>query len=247
MIVDYLSSFYEMPCLVSIAGQVVQTTIRWYRAPVGAKPLPFPTTFFSHINDNNPGESIPGELGEVGFPRTWDAGRNPGYQGQCYRGDPAWFATGQLPTVSSIPTSACLCQIPPAVGNGGVVLGGTAVVIAANANCGFTPKGAPVRYKVQVAGGSGVFAAVNGVYTATQILPADPCQWGSPSPPQTIVFSAGSQTPIGNISLGVQAGAGHNANYVNTGPFDYFNPTQVWRETTGQPGVPTQVVMSALP
>jgi hypothetical protein len=130
MIADYLSSFYTMPCLLTVGGQPVQTTIRWYKAPKGAKILPFPSVFFSHINDADPGESVPGEPGEVGHPRTWDRGDNPGYQGQCWRGDPAWYASGALPTLNTIPASPCNCRIPPAVAAGGVVLGGAATPIS---------------------------------------------------------------------------------------------------------------------
>lgn len=131
MIADFLHSFYTMPMNIFIGGVPTVVHVRWYRAPAGARYLPFPSTIFSHVWDNNPGESITGEIGEVGSPRTWNVGDNPGYQGRCWRGDPAWFASGMLPPLASIAPSPCLCQIPPAVGSGGLVLGGSAVALTA--------------------------------------------------------------------------------------------------------------------
>lgn len=128
MVVDFLHSFYSKSVNIWIAGVKTPATIRWYRAPAGAKILPFPHSFFSRVWDNDYEHYLdePGEATRFG--RTWDAGRNPGYQGQCYRGDPEWFQTGQLPPLESIPPSDCLCQLPPLQSTGGIILGGSALV-----------------------------------------------------------------------------------------------------------------------
>ena len=128
-----LHSYYTMPIILYRGGVPTTYTVRWYKAPVGAKYLAIPSCIFSHVWDNNPGESIPGEVGEVGAPRTWDKGDNRGgYQGQCFRGDPAWFATGKLPGVLPAPDPSCLCSIPPAVASGGMMLGGAATPAVGN-------------------------------------------------------------------------------------------------------------------
>jgi hypothetical protein len=123
---DFLHDYYTKSINIWVGGVLTPATIRWYRAPAGAKYFPLPHSYFSRVWDNNYEGYVaePGETTRHG--RTWDPGRNPGYQGQCYRGDPAWFATGQLPPLNSIQPSACLCQIPPAMGAGGLVLGGSA-------------------------------------------------------------------------------------------------------------------------
>lgn len=123
---DVLHTCYTMPINIVVGGVPTVAHIRWYKAPAGAKQLPFASAFFTHVWDNNPGESVPGEIGEVGYPRVFDEGTNPGYQGQCYRGDPSWFGTGQLPALNTITPSPCLCQIPPAIAGGGLVLAGSA-------------------------------------------------------------------------------------------------------------------------
>jgi len=128
MWVDMLHSFYTMPIWLYVGGVKQQFTIRWYKAPAGAKPFPYPSAIFSHVWDNNPGESVPGEVGEIGFPRTWDPGQNNGYQGQCFRGDPLWFQTGQLPALDTITPSPCICQVGPLAASGGIVLSGAAAV-----------------------------------------------------------------------------------------------------------------------
>jgi hypothetical protein len=168
-----LHSFYRMPAILYIAGVPTQVTLRWYKAPDGAKQLPFPSAIFSHVWDNNPGESQPGEIGEVGFPRTWDPGENHGYQGQCYRGDPSWFATGQLPALPVAP-SPCLCQILPAQAAGGLVLTGAATGFAALTSCVQCPGGAPANWTMTVAGATGLFANVNGTWTVPYL---SGCTW----------------------------------------------------------------------
>lgn len=166
MWVDYLHSFYRMPCKLVIGGVPTTVTLRWYKAPAGAQRLPFGSAIFSHVWDNNPGESIPGEIGEVGAPRTWDPGNNVGYQGQCYRGDPTWFQTGQLPALAGIPASPCLCQIPPAFGSGTLVLGGSGVPSDV-----FTcqPKGLTLH--------AVLFHPLGPQYAMTANTPGDDSQW----------------------------------------------------------------------
>lgn len=168
-----LHSFYRMPAILYVAGVPTRVTLRWYKAPAGAKQLPFPSTIFSHVWDNNPGESQPGEIGEVGYPRTWDPGDNHGYQGQCYRGDPAWFQTGQLPALP-LPASPCGCQIPPAQAAGGFVLAGSAVGVAALTTCTQCPAGAPVRWSLNLSGATGAWAALNGTWTLAYV---SGCNW----------------------------------------------------------------------
>lgn len=173
MIVDYLHDYYTMPINIVIGGVPTQTTIRWFKAPKGAKYLPFPSAIFSHVWDNDPGESMPGEIGEVGSPRVWDPGRNPGYQGQCYRGDPSWFQTGQLPPLNTIQPSPCLCQIPPAIADGGLLLGGAANVLT-TLSCPQCPRGAPTRWKLTATGGTLQSGLWNGVYTLSS---TGGCAW----------------------------------------------------------------------
>lgn len=138
MIVDFLHSFYRMPVNLVVGGVPTTATIRWYKAPAGAKYLPFPTTFFSHVWDSDQ-ENFPADPGEVGYPRTWDPGRNPGYQGQCYIGDPSWFATGHLPALPLPAPGPCVCQIPPAGGAGALVLAGSAQAQHPTCQPVFTP------------------------------------------------------------------------------------------------------------
>lgn len=131
MIVDYLVNFYRMPIHIWVGGQEYKTWIRWYRAPAGAKRFPHATVFRSHVwMDRRP---IPLDgPGEVGHPRVFDRGLNPGYQGQCFRGLPEWYETGHLPgyIMQQIPDFPCGCQINPQPGLGGIVLGGQAIVAA---------------------------------------------------------------------------------------------------------------------
>lgn len=174
MWVDYLHSFYRMPCKLIIGGVPTIVTLRWYKAPAGAQRLPFGSAIFSHVWDNNPGESIPGEIGEVGAPRTWDPGNNVGYQGQCYRGDPTWFQTGQLPALAGIPASPCLCQIPPAFGSGTLMLSGSAVAFVPVLGCAQCPRGAPPAWSLTVVGASAGLSWSNGTWRLPYI---SGCNW----------------------------------------------------------------------
>lgn len=213
MIADYLHSFYRMPVNLVIGGVPTVATLRWFKAPAGAKRLPFPSAIFSHVWDNNPGESVPGEIGEVGSPRTWDPGNNVGYQGQCYRGDPAWFATGNLPPLASIAPSPCLCVIPPAVGSGTLVMGGAALGAVATRGCSQCPNGAQANWRITVAGGTGSFAIFNGSYLAPY---KSQCFWqlGTPSNGRVVQYPLGGPWQVALSSGSV------SAQYHVSGAFD---------------------------
>jgi hypothetical protein len=165
MICDYLHSFYTIPALIYVGGVPTTVHLRWFRAPPGAKLLPVPNAFHaSSVWEND--EGYGGGVGEVYQPRVEDPGRNVGYQGQCYLGDPSWFATGQLPAyvlTQAPPTSPCLCQIPPAQAAGGLVLTGAAVAYRGVATC---PQGAlAYSWTIVVPAGTGQFAPFVGTYT----------------------------------------------------------------------------------
>lgn len=224
MIADYLHSFYRMPMNIVIGGVPTVVTLRWYKAPAGAKPLPFPSFVFSHVWDNNPGESLAGELGEVGYPRTWDAGTNPGYQGQCYRGNPQWFQTGLLPPLASIAPSPCLCQIPPAQAAGGLVLGGAASATVGSL-CGFCPGGtAPSKWTATVSGGVNAWASVNGTVTMVRI---SPCVFRAFSGANGYVLGIGQLSPPGNWSMQLFNGT-NTQNYGNVGPGNCWGVVAPW-------------------
>jgi len=102
-----------------VGGQEILAPARWYFCPPGAKHFPY-----AHGNEASPwwkpGEDN-GGWGEV-WPRgRWDRGLNPGYTGRCFVGERDWFLHGHLP--------AC-CFQPPIRGEGGLLLGGSAVVAA---------------------------------------------------------------------------------------------------------------------
>lgn len=141
MICDYLHDFYTMPALIYVGGVPTTVHLRWYRAPAGAKILPIPNAIHaSSVWEADDGYS--GQVGELYQPRAWDPGRNVGYQGQCYLGDPSWFATGQLPAyvlTQAPPPSACLCKIPPAQASGALVLSGSATASTSICQQGVAP------------------------------------------------------------------------------------------------------------
>jgi len=181
MWVDLLHSFYTMPINIWIGGTLYPATIRWFKAPANAQRFPLPTVFFSHVDDSI-GDAWPGEPGELGSPRTNDHGANPGYQGQCYIGDPMWFLTGQLPASVLNPPpqpSPCVCSIPPAIAAGGLVLGGSAnycQLVSSGAGCSLCPGGTQTTWTVTIAGGSGAFAQFNG---AVKVVQANNCNWSN--------------------------------------------------------------------
>lgn len=222
MIADYLHSFYTMPINIVIGGVPTRTTIRWFKAPAGAKFLPATWAIFSHVWDNDPGESVAGEIGEVGAPRVWDPGRNPGYQGQCFRGDSSWFQTGQLPPLNTIRPSACLCQIPSGIGQGGLVLGGAALPLPATFSCAQCPGGAPVTWALSFTQGTGDFFQFgNGV----RVTLTHGCRWE---------FHRGSSNWILTFDLSLgwvftvnQTGSAIFATYVPVGSFNCLGPG-VW-------------------
>lgn len=130
MVMDLLHSFYRMPVRIWVGGQEYSAWIRWYKAPPGALFFPGPTCFKSDVFCDQWTKAPPGP-GEIGHPRKWDRGINQGYKGQCFVGQQEWFETGQLPgyilSANPPPFPDC-CQSNPAVAQGGIILGGEAVV-----------------------------------------------------------------------------------------------------------------------
>lgn len=240
MWVDYLHSFYRMPAILIIGGVPTVVTLRWYKAPAGAQRLPFGSAIFSHVWDNNPGESIPGEIGEVGAPRTWDPGNNVGYQGQCYRGDPTWFQTGQLPALAGIPPSPCLCQIVPAVGSGTLVLSGSAIGAIATLGCSHCPQGAPRTWFSTAAGGVGTYAVFNGKHSFNYV---SGCLWQtSPNFPKiTLTWSQ-----VSGWNLGFQVGGTAFASY-NTADMDCMAGGHYTLGTQSGPGGPPPPTATVTP
>lgn len=125
MWVEMLHSFYRMPVRIQVGGRPYKTWIRWYRAPAGAKQLPFPTVFSSDVWSNTFEKHPPG-VGEIGHPRVWDRGLNTdGYLGQCFVGEPEWFMTGQLPAEALCgdpPELPVCCKQQPAMPSGDLIL-----------------------------------------------------------------------------------------------------------------------------
>ena len=147
MIMDYLHSFYRRRVRIQIGDEWRWEWIRWFRAAADAKVFPTPHCFFSRTWTNQYTEPWP--TGELDPRQVWDRGDNPGYPGQDFLGDPAWFAGSPLPagvlTDPTPPLPAYCCAPPqmadigfilglmavpgspmPAVAQGGVVLGGRA-------------------------------------------------------------------------------------------------------------------------
>lgn len=237
-----LHSFYTMPINIVIGGVPTQTTVRWYKAPAGAKYLGIPTAIFSHVWDNNPGESVPGEIGELGSPRTWDPGRNPGYQGQCFRGDPTWFATGLIPALSTVPPSPCNCRVAPAVGSGGVLLSGAATVYPALPGCGTCPNGVPARWIVEVAGGTGAYAASNGQWVLVSL--GFPCTWQLQRSGPGGVYQTSLQYNINQPGWQVDVSsplAFGTQLYNFVGQFPCFGVSTNWVAFSPQSGAPTSI------
>jgi hypothetical protein len=126
---EMLHSFYRMPVTIYVGGRPVRTWVRWYKAPPGAKKLPFPSFIYSRVW-SQPHQDDGPELGERGFPRVWTRGSNPGFQGQNYIGQPEWFMTGELPEsvlTDPLPDVPAWCCIPPAGLPGKFILKGAAV------------------------------------------------------------------------------------------------------------------------
>ncbi len=237
MIVDYLHSFYTKSVRIFVGGVPQTIPIRWFRAPAGAKALPIPNTFFSHVWDDH-GEAIDGEAGELPYGRKHDPGRNVGYQGQCYRGDPAWFATGQFPAgfPVGVAPGPCLCQIAPAQAAGGIVLAGAATAFRGWLGCTQCGGGAPLNWRLSVSGATGELAPCNGVW----LLPnSGPCNWTFLGPDSTffrIIYSIGAwHTIIDRL--------GSATEFLPVGTFACAGTT-VWRLNTnsGTGGPPTSVV-----
>jgi hypothetical protein len=225
MICDYLHSFYSMPVNLWVGGVLHPTTIRWYRAPAGAKLFPYPNAFYAKsVWDNH--DEIDGEPGELGEPRTWDPGRNVGYQGQCFLGDPSWFKTGQLPAyvlTQAPPPSPCLCQIPPAIAAGGLVLGGAAAASKQTPPTG-CPFAATQRYTVRLSGvankACSTCSLIDGIFTLTYI-PNSACQFAVASTVVTCggAVSNGCELTISSTSVLV-AFAGGGGQYKFTGSWN---------------------------
>jgi hypothetical protein len=118
-----------MPIWIVIGGVPVQTWIRWYEAPAGARKLPFPNALKSNVFvEHHTRSRYP--IGEVGHPRIWDRGENRGYRGLHWIGRARWFVTGELPgyvLTDPTPPLPSICCTQPARASGGLVLGGAAV------------------------------------------------------------------------------------------------------------------------
>jgi len=94
MACDFVRSCYTRQCNFFTGGGN-PLTIRWYRCPPGAKPLPFPSSFMS-LNWNPRPYEMTG-IGEIWTgPPKWSNGRTPPTaRGQSPFGPPVFFADGQ--------------------------------------------------------------------------------------------------------------------------------------------------------
>lgn len=94
MICDFMRSCYTRQCNFYTGGGL-PLTIRWYRAPPGAKPLPFPSSFMSLNWTPKPYEYD--GIGEIytGPPRWSNGATPPTARGQKPFGNPVFFADGQ--------------------------------------------------------------------------------------------------------------------------------------------------------
>lgn len=133
----FLRSCYSFTMRLYIGGQEQLYPARWYRCAPGAKLAPNP-----HGAEASPylkrwevnlawGEVTPYPQDPASnYFRGLDRGRNPGYAGQCFVGDPQWFQDGRLPANildGPTPDWPQCCRPKPGIGSGGVLLGGQAV------------------------------------------------------------------------------------------------------------------------
>ena len=91
---EIMRSCYTRQCQFYTGGGR-PSVIRWYRAPPGAKCLPFPSSIMSW--NWSPKPYPPNPIGEINTaPATWSNGRTPPTaRGQHWFGPPEWFEFGQ--------------------------------------------------------------------------------------------------------------------------------------------------------
>lgn len=139
MVMEHLRACYTFTMRLYIGGQQMTFPARWYWALPNALPWQgqhgAEASVWLQNADVNPGwgevTPYPQDPNAASI-RGLDRGVNPGYAGQCFVGDPQWFVDGQLPAsvLNDPPDPMPSCCAPPAVfGQGGVVLGGSAMAI----------------------------------------------------------------------------------------------------------------------
>jgi hypothetical protein len=132
-VVDYLRKCY-VARVRPFKGSDQTAVVRWYWAPEGAPTLGgnIWRSAAWYVQDRTGQYPPPPPIGEErSDPFRW----SPGRAGQdvalakCIVGDPSWFATGIPPEALAAPpppTPAC-CRVTPALGLGGLLLGGAAL------------------------------------------------------------------------------------------------------------------------
>lgn len=156
-IVEYLRTCYSTHFRLWIGGVETIVPARWFFAPKGAKEFAYPNAFVSNVWAKPGEESAPGP-GEIDRKRVWDPGGAAGYQGQCFLGDPEWFATGQLPAGVLNPPipffpGCCRKGVKCFLCSGGI---------------------GPNPMTVRASGGTGDFAVFNGTFNLPEV---NDCSW----------------------------------------------------------------------
>lgn len=170
MIWTYLRSCYGWTMRLYIGGQERHVPARWFFCLPSALEFPFvhgaeASPWLANYEDN----PVWGEI--TPYPRdpasnlhsTLDRGRNPGYPGLCYVGDPQWFVDGMLPANiedGPIPPFPSCCFPGPVVTSGGLVLGGSAV---ASGRQGYASRGGLALGGSAAASGSHFYATAGGL------------------------------------------------------------------------------------
>lgn len=198
---------------VYIGGVEREFPARWYFTAPGAKRFPFPhgaeaSVWLKNAEVNQAwGEVTPYPTDPTADAiRGIDRGINPGYPGQCYKGDPQWFVDGMLPAHildgPPPPFDPC-CMVGPVVASGGLRLGGSAFHSGTMLfPCTHCPNGlGQASYTLTAAGGTGDFASGNG----TWVLPWQSlCNWytGTPvNPPRWRIVYSDLNGPLINLDL----------------------------------------------
>jgi len=147
MVMDYLNRcYFSRVRLFRDSDQ--EAVVRWFYAPEGAKLFPEWHLFGSEVWNVDHTQPDP-PIGERRGKKPWSNGVNPGYVGQCFRGERDWYSAG-VPAAALdepvAPMDPCCRVTRP----GGVALDG----------------GAEVAYGTTIAGGLALDGAAAAIYPA---------------------------------------------------------------------------------
>jgi hypothetical protein len=123
--VDFLRSCHRVNARL-VQGSAAVEKIRWYFAAEGAKLLPFPSAFGSHVWEYVEPELL--GVGEADRLRSFDKGGNRGYPGLAFQGLPEWYLTGLPAAELGQPVPLLICGRFNLWATGGVAIDGEATL-----------------------------------------------------------------------------------------------------------------------